>query len=89
MTDLKHLILEILNEIEKKDSNVNVAGGKGYGTGKIYPDKTVGVLKMLGHEEGEEQEEYKLKPVKISKAFKRRRKNDQRSRKWKQNKKIC
>ena len=77
MNDFKKLILEILNEIEKKDSNVNVAGGKGYGTGKVYPDKTVGVLKMLGHEEGEEQENYEFKPVKISKAFKRRIKNDQ------------
>ena len=69
MDDFKELILEILNEIEKKETNLTVAGGRGGGTGKAYPNKTVGVLKMLGKEEGEEQEEYKLKPVKVSKAF--------------------
>ena len=73
MTDLKEIILELINEIEKKETNLNIAGGKGYGAGKAYPNKTVSVLKMLGHEEGEEQEEYKLKPVKISKAFKEKK----------------
>ena len=68
--DLKELIFEILNEIEKKETNLSIAGGRGYGSGKAYPNNTVGVLKMLGHEEGESQEEYELKPVKISKAFK-------------------
>ena len=69
MTSLKNLIFEILNEIEKKETNlrVNSVGG---GHGKVYPDKTVSVLRMLGNEEGEEQEAYILKPVKISKAFK-------------------
>ena len=71
MNDLKELILEILNEIEKKETNLTIAGGRGYGTGKAYPNKTVGVLKMLGSEEQEEQEEYVLKPVKVSKAFKK------------------
>lgn len=71
--DLKELIFEILNEIEKRESNISIAGGRGYGAGKAYPDNTVGVLKMLGHEEGESQEKYELKPVKISKAFKRRK----------------
>ena len=73
--NINNLILQILNEIEKKEAIVNIAGGKGYSTGKIYPDDTVGVLKMLGYESGEKQKEYKLKPVKISKAFKRK-KND-------------
>lgn len=71
--DLKELIFEILNEIEKRESNLSIAGGRGYSAGKAYPNNTVGVLKMLGNEEGESQEEYKLKPVKISKAFKRRK----------------
>ena len=71
MTDLKNLILEILNEIEKKENNLSIYGGRGYGTGKAYPNKTVGVLKMLGEEEGVEPESYELKPVKISKAFKK------------------
>jgi len=74
MFDLKKLILEILNEIEKKENNLTVAGGRGYGTGKAYPNKTVGVLQMLGEEEGEDQEEYKLKPVKVSKVFKKENK---------------
>ena len=71
--DLKELIFEILNEIEKRETNLSIAGGRGYGAGKAYPNNTVGVLKMLGHEEGEDQKEYELKPVKISKAFKKRK----------------
>ena len=74
MTDLHDMMLEILNEIEKKETNLTLAGVKGNGPGKAYPNKTVGVLKMLGEEEGEEQEEYVLKPVKISKAFKKENK---------------
>ena len=74
MTDLSIIILEILQEIEKKETNLTVAGGKGYGAGKAYPNKSVSVLKMLGHEEGEEIEEYELKPVKISKIFKKEKK---------------
>ena len=70
MFDLKKLIIEILNEIEKKETNLSITG-KGYSAGKAYPNKTVGVLKMLGYEEGEDQEKYELKPVEISKAFKR------------------
>ena len=68
------IILEVLNEIEKKETNLNIAGGRGYGVGKAYPNKTMGVLKMLGKEYREESEEYKLKPVEISKAFKRGKK---------------
>jgi hypothetical protein len=71
-------MLEILNEIEKKESNVNVAGGKGYGVGKVYSDKTVGVLRMLGksmyeddEDENKEQKESSKEPVKISKVFKK------------------
>ena len=74
MNNLKELILQILNEIEKKETNLSIAGGRGYGTGKAYPNKTVGVLQMLGSEEGEKKEEYELKPVKISKAFKKDKK---------------
>ena len=70
MTDLRDIMLEILNEIEKKETNVRV-NSVGGGHGKVYSDKTVGVLKMLGKEEGEEQEEYVLEPVEISKAFKK------------------
>ena len=68
------LMLEILSEIEKKDTNLTVAGGKGYSAGKAYPNKTVGVLKMLGKEYKEKPEEYELKPVKVSKAFKKEKK---------------
>ena len=53
---MKEIILEILNEIEKKDSVVSIAGGRGYSAGKAYPSKSVGVLQLLGHEEGEKQE---------------------------------
>ena len=71
MTNLKEIILDVLNEIEKKDTNLTVTSPRGGGPSKAYPNKTVGVLKMLGKEEGEEQEEYVLEPVKISKAFKK------------------
>ena len=70
---LYSLMLKILNEIEKKENNVNISGGRGYSTGKVYPDKTVSVLQNLGITEHDPEEKYKIKPVKISKAFKRRK----------------
>ena len=74
MNELKMLIEKLLAEIDKKESNLNVAGGRGYSAGKVYPNNTVGVLKMLGPEEGEEKEEYVFEPIKISKAFKKEKK---------------
>ena len=76
-TNYREIYLKILNEIEKTDNILNVSGGRGYGTGKTYPVAAVGVLQMLGpsHEE-EEEENYKLKTVKISKAFKPKGKNN-------------
>ena len=73
MNNLERLILEILKEIEDKENNLKISGGRGYSAGKAYPNKTVSVLKMLGNEHGESQEEYVLKPVEISKVFKRRK----------------
>jgi len=70
MKDLKEIIEKLLIEIEKKETNLNIASVNG-GHGKVYPNNTVGVLKMLGREKGEQQEEYELKPVEISKAFKK------------------
>ena len=71
MDELKEIIYKMLNEIEKKEKIVNVKGGKGGGPGSVFPEDTVGVLKMLGSEKGETQEDYILKPVEISKAFKK------------------
>ncbi len=71
MNELKEIIKLLLKEIEHKERIVNVKGGRGGGPGTAYPEGSVGVLKMLGPEEGEEQEEYILKPVKISRAFKK------------------
>ena len=71
MNDINLLILEILKEIEDKENNLRISGGRGYGAGKAYPSKTVSVSRMLGNEEGEEQDNYVLEPVKISKAFKK------------------
>jgi hypothetical protein len=80
MNELKKIILQLLHEIEKKDSNVTIAGGRGYSVGKAYPSKGVGVLRLLGKvDEIEEKEEVEQKPVTISKAFKKRRKNDTRN----------
>lgn len=74
MNNIKKIMLAILNEIEKKETNLSIAGGRGYGTGKPYPNKTVGVLKMLGYEEGDQKEEYELIPVKVSKVFRKKEK---------------
>jgi hypothetical protein len=81
MNELKKIILQLLHEIEKKDSNVTIAGGRGYSVGKAYPSKGVGVLRLLGKvdEIEEKEEEVEQKPVTISKAFKKRRKNDTRN----------
>ena len=72
MDELKEIIIKLLNEIEEKETNLSITGGRGYSAGKAHSNKSVGVLRMLGYEEGENQKEYKLKPVKISKAFKRK-----------------
>jgi hypothetical protein len=72
MNNIKLIILEILNEIEKKDTILTVAGGRGYSAGKAYSNKSVGVLRLLGYEEGEpESEEKEYEKVKVSKAFKK------------------
>ena len=65
---LEDIMLEVLNEIE---SIVKVAGGRGLGTGKVYPNRS----QKPGYgetSEKEKKEKYILKPVKISKAFKRK-----------------
>ena len=74
MKELKELIEQILNEIEQKDNILNISGGRGYGTGGAKPKDPHPVSRNLGNENREEQEEYELKPVKVSKAFKRRKK---------------
>ena len=71
----KEIILQILKEIEDNDNILRIAGGRGYGTGKAYPKKSVGVLSLLGDENNEEEKQYKYKPVKVSKAFDKEGKN--------------
>ena len=71
MNELKEIILKMIAEIDAKEKIVNVKGGRGGGPGTAHAEKTVSVLRHLGYEEGEEQEEYQLNPVKISKAFKK------------------
>ena len=71
--NLYNLIVEILSEISENENNVSIAGGRGYSAGKVYSDKTVSVLRNLGIKTKDEEEEYEIKPVKISKAFKRRK----------------
>jgi hypothetical protein len=74
MNNINSIILEILKEIEDKENNLKISGGRGYGAGKAYPNKTVSVLRMLGKEEGPEQENYVLRPVAVIKVFKERKK---------------
>ena len=68
--NIEKIILSILNEIEEKV--VKVSGGKGYGVGKIFPSNIN--TPFHGKEEIEKKQKYILKPVKISKAFKRKEK---------------
>lgn len=70
MDELKEIILKMINEIEQKEKIVNIKGGKGNAAGGIYPEDTVAVSSLLGYQK-EEIEKYELKPVKISKAFKK------------------
>ncbi len=74
MNELQEIITLLLKEIEEKENIVNVSGAQGYGTGKVRAKDYHGVLKNLGPERSEEKEEYQLKPVKISKAFKKEQK---------------
>ena len=81
MKKIHKIMLAILSEIEKKDTILTVAGGKGYGVGKAYPNDTVGVLRMLGKSEhdlesADGKDLSQNKPVKISKVFKKRKKNN-------------
>jgi hypothetical protein len=69
--ELEKIIILLLKEIEEKENILNVSGAKGYGTGKARAKDYHGVLKNLGVENNEEQEQYQLKPVQISKAFKK------------------
>jgi hypothetical protein len=70
MKELKEIIKMLLNEIEKKENILNISGGKGYGVGKARVKDPHPVSRNLGVVEEIEEEEYVLKPVKISKAFK-------------------
>jgi hypothetical protein len=77
LMNMKDIIIRIINEIEKRENNLTIAGGRGYGAGKAYPNKTVSVLQLLGSEYKEKSSEYVHKPVEISKIFKKGKiKND-------------
>ena len=71
MNELYKIITILLKEIEEKENIVNVSGAQGYGTGKVKVKDYHGVLKNLGPEKPEEKEEYQLKPVEVSKAFRK------------------
>ena len=68
------VLISLITEVEDNRNNLSIKGGRGYSAGTVYPDKTVGVLKLLGHEDGQEEEDYILKPVQVSKAFKKEKK---------------
>ena len=69
--ELIDVLISLITEVEGNRNNLSIKGGRGYSAGTPYPDKTVGVLQLLGHEENEEKEDYILKPVKVSRAFKK------------------
>ena len=84
--NIYEIMLRFLNEVESKESNVTIAGGRGYSIGKAYPSKGVGVMRMLGKDpdfESDEENDSYNKPVKISKVFIKEKENDKWSWKWK------
>ena len=72
MNELKKIIKILIREIEEHDNILNISGATGYGVGKARAKDYHGVSKNLGDEEIEKQAEYEIKPVSISKAFRRR-----------------
>ena len=77
MNELKDIIAILLKEIEEKERIVNVTGAGGYGTGTATANDYHGVSTNLGRsianepEDIESPEKYIIKPVEISKAFKK------------------
>ena len=71
MNELKEIISILIKEIEQKENILNISGARGYGTGKARVKDPHSVSQNLGYEENEEFEEYEIKPVKVSKAFKK------------------
>ena len=73
--ELVFIMDSLLKEIESKFRNVSIAGGRGGGTGKIYPAKGQGVSALLGSSEYDvkNDENHQNAPVKISKAFRRKK----------------
>ena len=64
-------MLQLLKEIEEKYNVVNVRGGRGLGTGHPYPSKNYD-KPTYGEQQNMKKEKYTLKPVKISKIFKKK-----------------
>ena len=76
--NIYEIMIKFLNEVESKESNVTIAGGKGYGIGKAYPSKGVGVSRLLGKYSEldiDEDSDCSQAPVKISRIFTKRSKD--------------
>ena len=65
-------LFKIIKEINANDNIVNVRGGRGYGFGHPYPVKN-GVRPVLGPVDGEPKMQQDKTLVKISKAFKNKK----------------
>jgi|TARA_R110000823_G_scaffold199313_2_gene330445 hypothetical protein len=77
MKEIQQHLIKIIRQLIKEDDDriVNVRGGRGYGTGHPYPNKKE-IKPSLGEPgpyspENEKPIEKEYEPVKISKAFKK------------------
>ena len=69
-------LIEVIKKLirESEDRILNIRGGKGYSAGSTYPNKKE-IKPSLGspgpYEPDENKEDTEIKPVQISKAFKK------------------
>lgn len=70
---LKEVLKKLIEKLQENDNILNVRGGRGYGVGHPYQVKKVKPTLGNQHFEEESEEEVDEKPVKISRAFKKRK----------------
>ena len=78
MPNLKNLMIAILNEIEiSNDKIINVRGGRGYGVGHPHSKRKKVGYGIVSIDDDTEQHNIKVEPVKVSKVFSNKEKEDE------------
>lgn len=70
---LKEVLKKLIEKLQENDNILNVRGGRGYGVGHPYQAKKAKPTLGDQHYEEDSEEEVDEKPVKISRAFKKRK----------------